>query len=308
MEKMTDEEIRQFLLEEARTAKVATVREDGSPHVVPVWFDLDGDRLVFTTWHESAKAAHMERDPRVAVSVDDETPPFAFVMIQGTVEIDKEADDLRAWATRIAGRYMGQELAGAFGKRNGVPGEWLIRVTPTHIVAQKNLAGGTEMETTGVQIRPVTPDDEEWVAQFIRARWGANRVVAHGNLFFPDTLPGFIAEKESGERVGLITYHVQDQQCEVITVDSVETGRGIGIRLMNAVEEAARDAGCRRLWVITTNDNLRALRFYQKRGFTLKELRPNALEFSRRLKPEIPLVGEDGIPLRDEIELEKPLT
>ena len=107
--------------------------------------------------------------------------------------------------------------------------------------------------------------------------------------------------------MGLVTYHIAEQQCEVITIDSVESGAGTDTRLLQAVEEAARDAGCRRLWVITTNDNLEALRFYQKRGFALAAVHQNALDFSRRLKPEIPLVGNEGIPLRDEIELEKPL-
>lgn len=311
MEKMTDEEIRQFLLENGRTAKVATVQADGAPHVVPVWFTLDGEQLLFTTWHKTVKAANLERDPRVALAIDDEEPPFAFVMIEGTVELEKEADDLLAWTTRISGRYMGPELADEYGKRNAVDGEWLVRVTPTQIVAHKNLAGGVETDTDeaqGIQIRPVTPDDEEWVAQFIRSRWGANRVVAHGNLFFPDTLPGFIAEKENGERVGLATYHLQGEQAELITIDSVEEGRGIGTGLLEAVEEAVREAGCRRLSVITTNDNLHALRFYQKQGFALAKIHPNALDFSRQLKPQIPLVGEYGIPLRDEIELEMHLS
>jgi DNA-3-methyladenine glycosylase I len=154
-----------------------------------------------------------------------------------------------------------------------------------------------------VTIRPLVPEDEEWVADFIDRRWGSPYVVGHGNLYYPHTLPGFAAEVE-GEAVGLITYHANGDDWEIVTIDSLEPGSGIGSNLVYTVRQAAKSAGARRLWLITTNDNLNALRFYQKRGFTLVALYPNALERSRQLKPNIPLVGEDGIPLRDEIELE----
>ena len=140
MEKMTKEEVTEFLLEMPRTAKIATVREDGRPHVAPIWFDLDGDTLIFTTWHESVKAANMARDGRISLCVDDEVPPFAYVLIEGEVDISTDPDELLHWATRIAGRYMGPNLAEAYGKRNSVKGELLVRVTPTHVVAQKNIA------------------------------------------------------------------------------------------------------------------------------------------------------------------------
>ncbi len=140
MQKMTPDEFRSFLLDRARTGKLATVRADGRPHVAPIWFDLDGDTLVFTTWHKSVKAANLRRDPRVCLCVDDETSPFAYVQFEGTATISENLDDLLYWATRIAGRYMGLELAEVYGKRNGVPGELLVRVTPTKVVAQKNIA------------------------------------------------------------------------------------------------------------------------------------------------------------------------
>ena len=91
---------------------------------------------------------------------------------------------------------------------------------------------------------------------------------------------------------------------EIVSIDSTHPGRGVGTALIEAVKKEARRQGCRRLWLITTNDNLNALRFYQKRGFALVAVHRNAIEISRRLKPEIPLTGHDGIPLRDEIELE----
>lgn len=140
MEKMTKDEMREFLLGQIRTGKLATVRPDGRPHVAPIWFDLDGDDLIFTTWHESVKAQNLRHNPQASICIDDEQPPFAFVIIEGAVTIDEQADDLLDWATRIGGRYMGAEQAEAFGRRNGVSGEWLIRLTPARIIARKNIA------------------------------------------------------------------------------------------------------------------------------------------------------------------------
>ena len=141
MQTMSVEERKQFLLEGTRTGKLATVRKDGRPHVAPIWFDLDGDELVFTTWHESVKAANMRRDPRVSVCVDEEIPPFAFVVVEGTVTITEAADQRAYWARRIAVRYMGDELADAYGKRNSVEGELVVRVRPTKIIAKSDVAG-----------------------------------------------------------------------------------------------------------------------------------------------------------------------
>jgi PPOX class probable F420-dependent enzyme len=140
MQQMTSEEYRRFLLETHRTGKLATVRRDGRPHVVPIWYDLDGDSLLFTTWHESVKAANMRRDPRVAMCVDDENRPFAFVQIEGIARLEANAEDLLYWATRISGRYMGTELAETYGRRNAVEGELLVRVTPEKIIALKGIA------------------------------------------------------------------------------------------------------------------------------------------------------------------------
>jgi hypothetical protein len=137
---MTTEEWRAFILERSRTAKLATVRTDGRPHVAPIWFDLDGDTVVFTTWHESVKAVNLQRDARVCLCIDEETPPFAFVQLDGTATLSEDPAELRYWATRIAGRYMGDKLAEAYGQRNSVPGELLVRVTPTKVVALKNIS------------------------------------------------------------------------------------------------------------------------------------------------------------------------
>ncbi|MEO7908491.1 MAG: PPOX class F420-dependent oxidoreductase [Roseiflexaceae bacterium] len=140
MQEMSPEQYRAFLLERPRTAKLATVRADGRPHVAPIWFDLDGDALVFTTWHTTVKAANLRRDPRVSLCIDDDTPPYAFVLFEGSATISEDAAELRRWATSIAGRYMGSDQAAAYGSRNGVPGELLVRVTPAHVVAKAKIS------------------------------------------------------------------------------------------------------------------------------------------------------------------------
>lgn len=140
MKKMNEVECKAFLTEGARTGKLATVRPNGRPHVVPIWFMLDGDQIVFTTWHESVKARNLLHNNRVALCVDNETPPFDFVMVEGTAVLGDDPDELRHWATRIAGKYMGPDLADAYGKRNSVPGELLVRVTPAKWIGNKNVA------------------------------------------------------------------------------------------------------------------------------------------------------------------------
>jgi PPOX class probable F420-dependent enzyme len=140
MRELGPEEWRAFLLDRPRTGKLAVVRADGRPHVAPVWFDLDGDRIVFTTWHRSVKGRALRRDGRACLCVDDERPPFAFVIIEGTVTVHDDADDKLQWTTRIAGRYMGADQAEAYGRRNAVPGELLVRLTPTRVVARAGIS------------------------------------------------------------------------------------------------------------------------------------------------------------------------
>ena len=141
MAEMNQAQIRSFLMKGTRTAKVATVRADGRPHLAPVWFDLDEDgTLLFTTGATSLKGKALRRDPRIALCVEDDTPPFAFVVIEGTVTIDEDLGEMMLWACRIGGRYMGSDRAEEYGRRNAVPGELLVRVTPTHVVAQTGVA------------------------------------------------------------------------------------------------------------------------------------------------------------------------
>lgn len=141
MKEMTGDELREFLLGGTKTGKLATVRKDGRPHVVPIWYDLDGDALVFTTGTESVKYKSMKRDPRVSIAIDDQTPPYSYVMIEGTVSFSEDPEKLLYWATRIGGRYMGEDQAEAYGKRNSAPGEVIVRITPSRITAYKDVAG-----------------------------------------------------------------------------------------------------------------------------------------------------------------------
>jgi len=157
--------------------------------------------------------------------------------------------------------------------------------------------------STNVIIRPITETDRTWVREFIRQHWGEPYVVVHETVYYPEELPGYCAHKE-GRVVGLITYHIAGQECEIVSLDAVVMGAGIGSMLIDTLREEALKQNCTRLWLITSNDNLSALRFYQRRGFVFSALYPRAVEKARLLKPAIPLIGEDGIPIRDELELE----
>lgn len=139
MEKMSPAETRAFLLSRPRVGKLASVRADGRPHVTPIWFDVDGDQIVFMTWHESVKAKNITRSGQVCLCVDEEAPPYAYVIMDGIAELSRP-DDMLYWATRISGRYMGEDLADAYGKRNSVEGEMLVRMTVTKTQAFKGIA------------------------------------------------------------------------------------------------------------------------------------------------------------------------
>jgi PPOX class probable F420-dependent enzyme len=141
MRRMSEAEWKAFLTELPRTGKLATMRKDGRPHVAPIWYDLDDDgSIVFTTGADTLKGKAIRRDPRVCLCVDDERPPFSFVILEGKVEVSEDLDELMIWATRIGGRYMGSEQADAFGRRNAVPGELLVRLRPASVVAQAGIA------------------------------------------------------------------------------------------------------------------------------------------------------------------------
>lgn len=141
--RMSEEEVRAFLQEGTRTGKLATTRADGRPHVAPIWFVVDetDGSLVFNTGAESIKGRTLTRDPRLALCVDDDRPPFSFVIVEGLAEVSDDVATMLPWATRIAGRYMGQDKAEAYGRRNAVQGELLVRLRPTRITALADVAG-----------------------------------------------------------------------------------------------------------------------------------------------------------------------
>jgi len=159
---------------------------------------------------------------------------------------------------------------------------------------------------TDLEVRSAATGDREWIEKVVEEYWGSSIVVSRGRVHAPADLPGFVAFK-NGFRCGLATYRVDDGECEVVTLNTVLEGEGVGTALVAAVREAAREASCGRLWLITTNDNTDSLRFYQKKGFRLAAIHRDAIEASRKLKPEIPGRGRDNIPILDEIELEMDL-
>jgi len=156
-------------------------------------------------------------------------------------------------------------------------------------------------------VRPATPADRPWIEGFLH-EVGGIRIARRGEVARPLDHPMLIAE--DGQRpAGLLSYIVTGTECEILTVHAVTQRRGAGTALVEAIKSVARAAGCRTLWVLTTNDNVDALRFYQRRGFRIRTIRPGGVDEARRnLKPEIPEIGDHGIPLRDEIELEQELS
>lgn len=159
---------------------------------------------------------------------------------------------------------------------------------------------------TGVSldITPIGEEHRDWLRSKVQEIWNGRFVVTRGIAYEPANLPGFIASKD-GVPVGVATYHIEDGECELITLDALSQWQGVGTALIEAVEEQARKEACSRMWMITTNDNIDGLRFYQRRGYVICNCYPNAVDKSRKLKPSIPLVGNYGIDIRDEIELEK---
>jgi PPOX class probable F420-dependent enzyme len=138
--RMSGDDWKRFAFEKPRTAKLATMRADGSPHVAPIWVALDGDELVFTTGESTLKGKALRRDSRVALCFDDETPPFSYVVIEGEARTSEDTAELFTWATKIGSRYMGAERGEEFGRRNAVPGELLVRVRPKRVVGEWNIS------------------------------------------------------------------------------------------------------------------------------------------------------------------------
>ncbi len=159
------------------------------------------------------------------------------------------------------------------------------------------------MSGAAIDVRPLGGGEREWSRAFLRTEWGEPGVVRRGELVDPVTLPGFVAYVER-ERAGLATYAVRGDECELVTLDSLREGIGVGRALLEAVRDEAVSAGCRRLWLVTTNDNVRALGIYQRWGMSLVALRRDAVAEARKVKPSIPERAANGIPIKDELELE----
>jgi ribosomal protein S18 acetylase RimI-like enzyme len=157
----------------------------------------------------------------------------------------------------------------------------------------------------GVAVRDLTRGDRGWLASALGANWSSIRVVSRGRLIEDVTrLPGFIAEAPTGNPIGFALLRFEEDDAEVVVLQSLEEGRGAGTALLEAARTSAGDAGCRRVWLVTTNDNIHALRFYQRRGWDWIAMHRDAVVESRRLKPEISRLGAHDIPIRHELEFE----
>jgi ribosomal protein S18 acetylase RimI-like enzyme len=146
--------------------------------------------------------------------------------------------------------------------------------------------------------------DRIWLQDLWRSEWGGDTMVSKGNIYVIDDLDALIA-KIGNFRVGALTYRVGEKDCELLSINSTTDGQGVGTQLLSAFEESVRKEGIQRIWLVTSNDNLNAMRFYQHRGYRIIAVYPNAIEYARKIKPTIPTIGFYDIPIRDEIELEK---
>jgi len=156
------------------------------------------------------------------------------------------------------------------------------------------------------EVRPVRDEDRDWIRDVIQERQAGDFVVGHGVVSHPAELDGFVA-MEGADVVGVTTYRIEGDACEIVTIDALVEGRGVGSTLVEAVHERAHRAGCARLWLVTTNDNERAQAFYDKLGFRVVAVREGAVDEARKLKPSIPLIGAGGVPITDELEFERRL-
>jgi ribosomal protein S18 acetylase RimI-like enzyme len=154
-----------------------------------------------------------------------------------------------------------------------------------------------------ITIRPVLPEEKTALIQSITEEWGGTTMVSRGNVLYADKIPTLVAVADDGQVVGHLTYAEDEKEIELVTIKAEQERQGIGTKLIEELVSRARKMGKKRIVLITTNDNTDALRFYQRRGFVLKELRPDAITEARKIKPEIPEFGFHGIPIRDEIEL-----
>ncbi|MBA2556372.1 MAG: GNAT family N-acetyltransferase [Chloroflexi bacterium] len=155
-----------------------------------------------------------------------------------------------------------------------------------------------------INLRPVDDRDRPWIALGLVRAFASEVIVSRGQARVGSQLPGLIAERPGGDPVGLVSYVIDADECEIVGLFSLAEGEGVGTALLDGMHRLATEAGCRRLWLVTTNDNTAGLRFYQRRGFDLVALHRNAVTEARTVKPEIPERGSGGIPIAHELELE----
>ena len=159
------------------------------------------------------------------------------------------------------------------------------------------------MSNSDFYISEINTEDKPLVDSFISNGWGSSISVSKGRIFNTTELPGYICRMDN-KVIGLITFNIQEKDCEIVTLDSNVRNHGLGIKLINRVIEKAKLYRCKRVWLITTNDNSHAIRFYQKRGFEWVGFYKDSVQDSRKLKPEIPELGDNDIPIKHEIEFE----
>ncbi len=152
-------------------------------------------------------------------------------------------------------------------------------------------------------IRPIEDDDRQKVLDLWIKNWGSDLMVTKGKTYRALDYPGYIA-LDNDEVIGLIIYRIEDKECEILSIDSLSENKGVGSMLLEKVVKVSSDYCCNRIWLITSNDNTKAMRFYQKRGFEFKAIHLNAIKAARKIKPQIPQIGYDDIPIKHEIEME----
>jgi ribosomal protein S18 acetylase RimI-like enzyme len=159
-------------------------------------------------------------------------------------------------------------------------------------------------EEPAFELREIVETDSSWIKNLMVSSWGSQEVVVRGNVFLPHLLSGYVAVTFNGERIGLVTYRKLMDHWEIITLNSINPGTGIGTALVSEIRKRAREDSCSKIVLTTTNDNIQALDFYQKHGFRIREIRLGAVDQARKIKPSIPEFSSNGIPVRDEIDLE----
>ena len=155
-----------------------------------------------------------------------------------------------------------------------------------------------------LSVRLLVQKDRDCFIDVLLENWASTTIVTRGVSHEAENLPGLVAEID-GKRFGLLTYNIGNEDLEIVTMNAIEENKGVGTALLDEIENLARQKKCKRLWVITTNDNVDALRFYQKRDFEMRAVHRHSIEESRKIKPKLPMIGNYGIPIRDEIEMEK---